>query len=141
MLGINKKIAFVIAHNFIEGGVDLNLLEKNKDLVAIYKRTFDNLDLNEIVASLSQYLGVKEETLEEEIEKYIKLIKPNNFSSINTIATETVLPLLENRLERKLDSEEVVKVLKKAKEITQQNYLIFLNKAINQMQQDFKEII
>lgn len=141
MLRINKKIAFVIAHNFIESGVDLNLLEKNKDLVEIYRRAFDNLDLNEIVSCLSQYLEVKEKTLKEEIKKYIKLINPSNFSSNNTIATETVLPLLENRLERKLDSEEVVKILEKAKEITKQDYLVFLNRAIEQMKRDFKEII
>lgn len=141
VLGINKKIVFVIAHNFIEGGVDLNLLEKNKDLLAIYKDAFEELNLKEIIICLSQYLGVSEKILLEEIEKYIKLINPSNFSSINTITTKTVLPLLENLLDRRLDSEETIKVLKEAKEITNQNYLIFLNRAIDQMKLDFREII
>lgn len=136
----NDTIALVLAHNFVEAGVDLNLLENKQSLVKHYKEGLAKLDLEKIVLLLADCLQVKVSIVAQEIQRFIKMISYST-TNIEVIAKETAVPLLTTMFGREPDSKKIANILLKAKNITKPNYLVWLDGAAKQMKIDFAGLI
>lgn len=142
LLGVEEgEASLIAAHNFIEGAVDLNLVDSHPRLLLIYKHSLENCDLEKITACLSEYLKKDRKLVLKEIKHFINFLSPEHLSSPKALTESIVLPLIELRYDKKVDLLKALKVLNRAKSLTKESYLDFLNRAIKRMRVDFADLV
>jgi len=141
LLGIepNEK-SLVLSHNFIEAGVDLNLFDDMPELFELYKKSMNDLDIKGISSLLADYLNKETDVIEKEVNKFIGFIGPVAYESKDSLG-ERISLLIKGRLKIDVEANEVFEILAEAKEMTKDSYEGYLNKAIENMKEDFKEVI
>lgn len=138
LLGVGEdKISLGAAHNFIEGAVDLNLIDSHPHLLSIYKHSVEHCDLQKITECLSEYLKKDKNLILKEVKHFIDFLSPEHLSSPELMTKGIAVPLIDLRLGKKVDFQETLEILKKAESLTKETYLDFLNKTVRQMRIDF----
>lgn len=70
-----KEQARGIAHNFIESGVDINLLATHPDLYEEVQRNARDIDSKLAIKSLAEWLGEDPSIIKQKLESYLSIIK------------------------------------------------------------------
>lgn len=137
----DEKINLVLAHNFIETGVDLNLRETCPEVFDLYARSLKEIDLKLVAVCLSEYLGLGKGLVLKELGNFVEFLSPDHFLSVGNAAKGAVLPLIELRFGKRVDLKEAERILTTAKEITKNNFLDYLDHAVEKMKIDFADLV
>jgi len=133
----DEKIGLVIAHNLVEAGVDLNLKDNYPKILEIYKESLENVNFEFVAECLSDYLDLKKDEVLKELQNFTNLLSPKNLSTTKNMNEHIAVPLLKIKLRKDVDLEESEKILKRAKEATQDNFKKYLDNAVEKMKVDF----
>ena len=135
------KASLVLAHNFIEAAVDLNLLGSHPHLLMIYKQSIEQSNLQEIAFCLSAYLGKEKAFIYNELKKFVEFANPKHFSSAESVVDGIFLPFIKFKFGKEVDRDKTIAIVHKAKNITKSTYLGFLEKVVENMKADFADLI
>ncbi len=135
------KISLVLAHNFIEAAVDLNLLGSHPHLLTVYRQGIEQSDLQEIASCLSDYLEKEDGLIYNELKNFIDFANPKHFASAEAIVDGIFLPFIRLKFGKDVDRQKASAVVHKAKTITKGTYLNFLETAVENMRIDFTDLI
>ncbi len=130
------RLSLVLAHNFIEAGVDLNLLEKYPEIPNIYKFVL-SVDLDVVSECVAKYLGLDKAMVREELGNFVGLLSPMNLSSPPNMVHGALLPLVKIIFKREVDANAALEILTKAREITKNTAMSYLDGAVREMRKDF----
>lgn len=136
----DARLSLVLAHNFIEAGVDLNLLEKHPEILNTYKFGL-SVDLNAVSGCVAKYLGLDKAVVREEIGNFVGLLSPMNLSSPPNMVNGALLPLVKIIFKKQVEASAAQEVLAKAKEITKNTAISFLDGAVWEMKKDFADLL
>lgn len=134
------EISLVLAHNFIEAAVDLNLLESHPHLLAVYKQSIKQSNLQEMAFCLSGYLEKEEALIYGELKRFVDFVNPKHFLSAEAIVDGIFLPFIKLKFGKDVDREKTVAIVHKAKTITKNTYLGFLERVVENMKTDFADL-
>lgn len=142
LLGIeDDKISLVLAHNFIEAGVDLNIAEINSDIYKLYFVVINGLDFSETEECLAAYLSFEKNLISEDLKKFLNFLNPINLASAEKMVNGMILPLINLKFEKSADRAETMNILLESKNLVKDKYLGFLNDAVEKMKIDFKNVL
>lgn len=127
----------MLAHNFIEGGLDLNLVQHQPEILALYRSAIKISYSFEIIKCLAGYFAVPAETVSWALHQLNRMIGSANFSSLSVLARDTVVPLIKIRLKKEVDVTATQALLAKGVAITADSYLGFLDRVVDDMRRDF----
>lgn len=131
-----KKISD-LSHSFIEASLDLLLSEDNPRILELYKKSLNEIDLDEIASVFSEYTGVDKGFILQNINGLFSFVKPENLVSEEPVAKIILPKMIEIGFNKKVEESGVLEILKKAIEITKADYKDLLKKTILMMQKDF----
>lgn len=137
----NTRTNQILAHNFIEAGVDLNLNKLHPEILKLYRKTLKDINLDAISTCLGNYLGLEKRNIHKELEYFIQFLRPDNFLSSRSITDSIIIPLIKIRFGKEVNPELTKDILDEAVAITKEDYMNYLNSAIKGMKRDFSEII
>lgn len=138
MLGQSSIMSKVLSHNFIEAGIDLLLLENKPHLLEIYKKSVDNVNVEEIAEDLSNHLDLDPSIISSEINEFLEFFGPKAYTTEENFVTGSA-HLVNKRTAHETKHEEVATILNSSKEIMKNKYENLLNNAIEKMRVDFSE--
>jgi len=129
------------AHHFIEEAVDLMLAESHPEILITYSKSINNLDLKLISKYLSEYLGLTQQTVLNELHSFISYLSPENLSSAKRVVQYLAAPLLKIRYQKEIDQALALQIIEKTKENIKDRYLGWLNNAVANMKIDFADLL
>ena len=131
LLGVEKgQESLMMAHNFIEGAVDLNLKDKTPETLELYQEVYDNIQTGQLLQFLSDYLGISVEDAEKEFNFFNSFINPSNLKTEKTYIENVFIPIIHIKFHKKPDFANTLKVFQRAREITKPTYERMLDEAI-----------
>ncbi len=133
----DERVGLGLAHNFIEEGVDLNLKDSHPEIFNTYSDSLNKLERPSIVNCLSEYLNLPKESIQKELQFFIDFLSPEHLSSVEQVVEGALIPLVELRFGKKVDSVLAKQILLMAKEITKDKYLDFLGNTVAKIKNDF----
>lgn len=136
----DARLSLVLAHNFIEAGVDLNLLERYPEILNTYKFGL-SVDLAVVSGCVAEYLGLDKTLVREELGKFVELLSPMNLSSPPNMVNGALLPLVQVVFNKQVEANAAQEVLTKAKELTKDTTMSFLDAAVREMRKDFVDLV
>ncbi len=136
----DEMVGLMLAHNFIEGGVDLNIRDFQPEIWQIYYDSLNKLEWSAIVRCLSKYLNIAEERIQKELQFFVDFLSPEHLSSVDQCIDGMLIPFFELKFSKKVDPNLAKQILLSAKEITKDKYLGFLDNAVAKMRIDFREL-
>jgi len=131
--------SFILAHNFIEAGIDLNLLGSHPELITWYQKAIKT-DRRPIIDCLSEYSQKDSATVEKALQTFFSILSPDNLRSTENITKNIIGKLIEIRLRITVNENQSRSILEKAKAIVHPNYLTFLDNVVQKMKSDFTEL-
>lgn len=126
-----------LAHSFIEAGLDLNLLNFYPEILSLYGKSMEIIDLNKICLCLAGYLKMNKNIVKVELNNFITFLSPENLSSPENMVKKILIPIREMEYGIKADYNQSLKILNLAKDITKNKYLFFLDDVVDKMRVDF----
>lgn len=134
--GFTDRTSLVIAHNFIEAGIDLNLLSSHSEILELYK-TIDSDLIGKIIKPLSEYLGIDQGIIHSEITNFFQFVGPSMYDDERVVA-DRISRLISERLAITTTETGVLDLLRHAREMEKTNYLGFLDNAVTHMKKRFQ---
>jgi hypothetical protein len=134
----NEEVNLVLAHNFIEAGVDINLLKKHSEIKDLYEKSVLKVNFGEISQCISDFAGVDKNMVNQELVKYCYWLDLDHMSSIERLTVGLIVPMISIRLGKTVEKHKVMEVLIKAVENTQDKTQVFLDEAVNGMKNNLK---
>jgi len=138
--GEGDKKSLVLAHNFVEAAVDLNLLDDSPEILRLYKNSIKKVDFESVSMCLANYLKLDKEIVQSEIKKFLNLIGPKAYASEKIMVGRITL-LISKRMGVEVDNNDVSRILKKTKELMKDKYQGYLTEAIEKISSDFAELV
>jgi len=135
------ETSLILAHNFIEAALDLNLRDSYPHLLEVYRQGIKQSNLQEIASCLSVYLGKDNKLMCGELKRFIEFANPKHLLSVEAIVDGILLPLIKLKFGKGADRRGATAVVRKAKLITKNTYLGFLEKVVENMKTDFADLI
>ena len=135
--GENKKIAD-LSHNFIEAALDLNLTKNEPEYLKLYADSLNKVEFNEIAKVVSEYSKVDYETVFKTIQILFGVVSPKNIATDKLISSEVLPKFIKLSFGKEVDDKEILRILKKAVELTKLEYEKFIDEMISEMKKDFK---
>jgi len=137
LIGEKKSTkTLVLAHNFIEAGVDLILKRHNPEILKLYRESVDRINLNEISTSLAGYLDIDKKVVFDEINKFLSFFGPEVYLTEKGLF-KNFLILIKQRLGKSVSEIDLKFVVQEAVEIMKDKYNYYLDNAIKNMRKDF----
>lgn len=133
----NSKKFSDLSHNFIEASLDLLLYSDRPEILDLYKKSLTNVDFDKISALFSEYTGIEEKFLLQNIQLLFSLVKPEYLASEMSFANNVLPKMIEIGFNQKVNKAEVLKILQKSVKITKSDYKDLLMSTISMMQKDF----
>lgn len=133
----NEAIALVLAHNFVESGVELNLFDSQLNLLKLYRQILKTLDVSKVITLLANYLKTSPAQVKYELESYLEMINYGNIS-VSALTERTVKPFFKVIFGVEPNPVKTTEILLKAKQITKPFYLSWLNNAARQIGTEIK---
>jgi hypothetical protein len=134
----DDQAAIVLAHNFIEAGIDLNLTKNHRHLPKLYRSALENTDIDRVALCLADYLKSDPQTINKELAVLFDFVGPDSFENVDNMAEKTVMDLMRTRMGIEVDKNMTVDILKEAVKITEGDYLEFLDSTTERMRKDFE---
>jgi hypothetical protein len=132
------EICLVLAHNFIEAGVDLNLLNQYPEIKDLYEESVTKVNFGEISECISEYAGVDKNMVSSELVKYCYWLDLSHMSCLENMTQGLIIPMISMRLGKVTQTKEVMDILGKAMEITKDKALGFLDEAVMGMKNNLE---
>jgi hypothetical protein len=126
----------VLAHNFIEAGVDLILKRHNPEILKLYRESVNRINLNEISTSLAGYLDIDKKVVFDEINKFLSFFGPKIYLTEKGLF-KNFLILIKQRIGKSVSEIDLKFVIQEAVEIMKNKYNYYLDNAIENMRKDF----
>lgn len=141
LLGEEKsEKSLVFAHNFIEASVDILLNESRPEILELYRKSVESIDLDEISLCLSKYLHLDKEVVSSEIGRFLNFVGPVAYVSKESLV-DRMLVLVKQRRGKDVDRDGTEKILQKAVELMRDKYQGYLDNTIENMQKDFSTLL
>lgn len=141
LLGEEKsEKSLVLAHNFIEASVDMLLNESRPEILELYRKSVESIDLDEISLCLSKYLHLDKEVVSSEIGKFLNIVGPIAYVSKESFV-DRMLILVKQRRGKDVDRDKTEKILQEAVELMKDKYQGYLDNAIENMRKDFSDLL
>ena len=134
----DKKISD-LSHNFIEAALDLNLQKVDSEILELYKNSLSKVDVDKISKVLSEFSKVDYPIVFKAVQILFNLVNPDDLVSDKKFTKEILPKIIELSFGKDVNSEEVLKILQKAVEISGVDYREFFNEMISEMKKDFPE--
>lgn len=136
--GLPKDAVMIFAHNFIESAVDLHISTDIPETWELYRSVLAGIshDHASITRCVAEYLSVSEESVENELQRFISMMSAENLRSPEALITNIAIPLVKNVAHQEMPVDESVSIMQKAFEITQDSYKTFLDTAAEQVRKN-----
>lgn len=134
-------VSAVLAHKFIEAGVDLNLSQNQPEILALYRASVEAIDRRQVAQCLSDYFAVSSETAKQSLDKLLSILAPKNFISADPLVTGAILPLIKIRQKQDVEAALTLELVKRGVSLTTSTYLEFLNTTVENMRRDFAKYL
>ena len=138
--GINPDEAKVIAHNFIEAGVEFLIIKKNPYLPQLLKKSIKEVDMVRVGKYFSTFYGLSEKETIESMEFYNQFLIREDYSSVEGFV-KVWKYMIRQLFGKEIDSNKTAKIIEESIEIVKPSYKDFLSKAIEACKQDVKKYI
>lgn len=135
------KKSYILAHNFIEAGVDLNLADSHPQLIEMMDKSFKDCNNKRIAEFLSSYLKIKKDSALKALTKFKNRFDPKLITHPTKRIDTIAYPLIKERFGIVVDKKEAIQLLEKAKKIMKGSYLKYLDNATEEMKKDFPEFV
>lgn len=135
--GENKKLSD-LSHSFIEASLDLLLYKDKSEVLDLYQKSLNEVDLDKISTIFSEYTKIDKELILKNIQALLDLVKPENLTSEQTFSKDILPKMIEIGFNQKVEESKILEILKKAMEITKADYKELLKNTILMMQKDFR---
>jgi hypothetical protein len=126
----NEGTNLVLAHNFIEAGVELNLLKKHPEMMKLYEESVTAVNFGEISECIAEFADVDKNMVSSELVKFCYWLDMNNLSSPERLTEGLIVPMISIRLGKSVKKEEVMNILNEAMQITQIVAMEYLDEAV-----------
>lgn len=141
LIGEEKSAkTLVLAHNFIEAGVDLILKRHNPEILELYRESIDRINLSEISTSIADYLNIDKKVVFGEINKFLSFMGPKVYLTEKSLV-KSFLILIKQRIGKSISGENLELVLQESVEIMKDRYNYYLDNVIKNMRKDFSSLI
>lgn len=141
LLGEEKsEKSLVLAHNFIEASVDILLNESRPEILELYRKSVESINLDEISLCLSKYLHLDKEVVSSEIGRFLNFVGPVAYVSKESLV-DRMLVLVKQRRGKDVDRDRTEKILQEAAELMKDKYQGYLDNAIENMRKDFSDLL
>lgn len=138
--GINSDKARVIAHNFIETGVELLVIKENPNIPELLKNMIDDIDMARVAKYFAGFYGLSDKEVSGAIESYNKFLTREDYGSV-----EGSVKIWENMIGRlfgtKIDADKTKKVIERSVEIIKPTYEDFLFRAVESCKRDVEKYL
>lgn len=141
LLGEEKsEKSLVLAHNFIEASVDVLLYKSRQDILDLYLKSVENLNLDEIYECLSGYLKLDKEIIRTETERFLNFIGPAAYNTKGSLI-DKLLILVKQRRGKDVDRKKTEELLQKAIKLMENKWQNYPNNVVDNMQKDFSSLL
>jgi len=125
-------VSLVLAHNFIELAVDLQLHQDHPEVLTSYRAALEAIEprIPEITECLADYLNLDSSLILSELRTLIYFLSPANFLSKDAAVQQVVLPLIKIKFHKSVAATEVLKIVDQAIVITKSTYGEFLSNSV-----------
>jgi hypothetical protein len=142
LLGLKQgEKSYILAHNFIEAGVDLNLADSHPHLLKLIEKSYQNCDLLRIAEFLSLYLKIDKKITLNELKNFIIRFDPKKIKHPIQRVDIITVPLIKERYGIDVDKRKALELLEKAKQMMKKSYIKYLDDAVENMKKDFPEYL
>lgn len=131
----------VLAHNFIEAGIDLNLSQNQPETFALYQNSIKAVDQSLAVLCLADYFSVSASLARQSLEKLLEFLAPDNFTSVEKMVAGAIVPLIKIRLQQDVSAPAAGALVKQGVALTAPTYLEFLDRTVASMRRDFAKYL
>ena len=100
--GANPKIALVFAHNFVEMGVEMNVMKHKPQLLKMYQNNLLQIDVPAMSQVVARYLQIDTRIVKQEMDHFLTLMTITS-TDVEDLVPNTILPLLETLLAKRFD--------------------------------------
>lgn len=135
------EVCAVLAHNFIEGGVDLNLARNQSEILDLYRSAIQKIDRPKVISCLAEYFSESQDFVAQSLEKLLKFLQPDNYISADRMVSGAIQPLIKIRLNHEVDAAAAEDLVKQSVSLTAPTYLDFLDTTAKNMCRDFAEYL
>ncbi len=98
------EVCAVLAHNFIEGGVDLNLARNQPEILDLYRSAIPKNDRPKVISCLAEYFSEPQDFVAQSLEKFLKILRPDDYISVEKVVSGAIQPLIKIRLKLEVDA-------------------------------------
>jgi len=126
----NNEQNLVLAHNFIEAGVELNLLKKHAELMRLYETSVTAVNFGEISKCIAEFAGLDRNMVSAQLVKFCYWLDINNLATPERLAEGLIIPMISIRLSKVVEKQEVLNILDKAMEMTEDHAMKYLDEAV-----------
>lgn len=129
----NEEVNLKFAHNFIEAGVELNLIKAYPEYMKLYERSVSQVNLGEIAGCISEFTGVDRYLISSELVKYLYWLDLNNLSSTEQLTKGLIIPMISIRLGVEVEANKVIDILNISVEMMRETAMRYLDTAVTGM--------
>jgi hypothetical protein len=142
LLGIEDgQASLVLAHNFIEAAVDLNLREINSTVLDDYQNCLEVAGNEELVDCLASYFKKDKVLISAELLNFKRILSPQLFVSAKLLVENISTPMISMRFGKEVNACTALSLIEKAKQLTKGTFQEYLDEVIEKMRIDFADII
>jgi hypothetical protein len=131
-----KKISD-LSHNFIEAALDVNMLKIEPSILNLYKSSVDKIKLDEISQTISEYIKIDYKKVYRTAQMLFDVVRPQNLASDELIAKEILPKMIRLSFGKDVETEELLRIIRKALLITENDYEDLFEEMISGMRKDF----
>lgn len=128
--------ALVLAHNFIEAALDLNIQETDPRINMIYAQALNDQSLSRVAEIVGKFLSQPAELVLAEIKKLVYIDSPRNLSSPELLIDNAFLPWLEAEEKKKFNRGEILNLLTRSQDLIRPTFLEFFEEVITKLKKD-----
>jgi hypothetical protein len=125
-----------LAHNFIEAGVELNLVDKYPKLKKMYRDGFLGVNLEEIARCIAGFTEIEKNIVQTELINFVRVLEVENISSMKNITQMLVIPTIAAKFGSLVDEKSAISLLRKSKKIIRDMTMKYLDEAVAGMKKN-----
>lgn len=126
---IPKEYGLWKAHNFIEMGIELNVLNNNKELNKLLHNTFkDSEAINYVSNILSMYYRIEENTFKDSFSKYSDFIEINNINSLSLAKKYHIQMITKHNIS--IDIDKCAEIIEKSRILVRDSFEDFISSCL-----------
>lgn len=137
-LGITLEQAKIVAHNFIETGVEFFIVRDNSSVVKLLRKSISNVDINQIAKYFSEFYGTEKQKTIKAFESYNELLMKFDYGSVDGLV-DMWASFANYLFDKPIERSKTKAVIEKSIAIVKPTYKKFISDAVEQCKKDVKK--